>query len=284
MQKLVGKLARLGEGAPWIFKLMSHLYTSLAFALKSNTELLERSSSGFRDLVKQISTKTFSGKISGHQRHVNFAMKKAEKMVNKNNSTYLVNKTMQEELSFIADALKPDSGIKFKTPIAHLIPRTPTASIVGDSSLLACGRYSITLKFWWHFSFPENVVKQMLLHLKDNSDKSFISINCLEYFTINLNYCASLVAFATQKVNDDPHPVVLCVTDNASALDWTLHTSKKSRIGRALARFFCGLLIGSNIGVNAKWISTVKNEIADKISRLKKLTSTDPKSSSTHHT
>ena len=36
MQKLVGKLARLGEGAPWIFKLMSHLYTSLAFALKNN--------------------------------------------------------------------------------------------------------------------------------------------------------------------------------------------------------------------------------------------------------
>jgi hypothetical protein len=66
MQKLVGKLARLGEGAPWIFKLMSHLYTSLAFALKSNTELLERSSSGFRDLVNQISTKTFSGKISDH--------------------------------------------------------------------------------------------------------------------------------------------------------------------------------------------------------------------------
>ncbi len=67
MQKLVGKLARLGEGAPLIFKLMSHLYTSLVFALKSNTELLERSSSGFRDLVKQISTKTFSGKISDHQ-------------------------------------------------------------------------------------------------------------------------------------------------------------------------------------------------------------------------
>jgi hypothetical protein len=27
MHKLVGKLARLGKGAPWIFKLMSHLYT-----------------------------------------------------------------------------------------------------------------------------------------------------------------------------------------------------------------------------------------------------------------
>ncbi len=63
MQKLVGKLARLGEGAPWIFKLMSYLYTSLAYALKSNTKLLEKSYSKFRDLIKQISTKNYSGKI-----------------------------------------------------------------------------------------------------------------------------------------------------------------------------------------------------------------------------
>jgi len=60
MQKLVGKFARLGEGAPWIFKLMSHLYTSLAFALKTNTELLQESSSGFRELVNQITMKNFS--------------------------------------------------------------------------------------------------------------------------------------------------------------------------------------------------------------------------------
>jgi len=48
-----------------------------------------------------------------------------------------------------------------------------------------------------------------------------------------------------------------------------LHTCKKSMIGRALARFFCGLLIESNVGVNAKWISTTENAIADEISRLK---------------
>ncbi len=128
------------------------------------------------------------------------------------------------------------------------------------------------------------MVKQTPLHLKANSDETLISINCLEYFTIIVNYCASLVVFSTQKVNNDPHPVVLCVTDNTSGINWTLHTSKKSSIGRALARFFCGLLIGSNIGINAKWISTVKNEVADKILRLKKLTTTDSKSSSTHHT
>jgi hypothetical protein len=211
-------------------------------------------------------------------------MKKAAKMVNKHNHLYLVNRTMGDELNFIAHALKPDSGIKYETAIAHLIPRIPMASIVGNSLLLACGGYSITLKFWWHLSFPENVVKQTLLHLKDDLDESFISINCLEYVTIIVNYCASLVIFATREVNNDPHPVVLCVNDYTSALNWTLHTSKKSSIGQALARFFCGLLIGSNIGINAKWISAVKNKIADKISRLKKLITTDCKSSFTHHT
>jgi hypothetical protein len=40
-------------------------------------------------------------------------------------------------------------------------------------------------------------------------------------------------------------------------------------MGRTLVRFFCGLLIGSNVGVNMKWINTIKNVIADKISRFK---------------
>jgi hypothetical protein len=57
-----------------------------------------------------------------------------------------------------------------------------------------------------------------------------------------------------------------------------LHTSKKSNIGRALARFFCGLLIGWNVGVNATWISTIENVIADKILRLNAIIDTNPKS------
>ena len=272
MQKLVGKLAQLGEGAPWIYKLMSHLYTYLAFALKSNAEFLKNSSSGFREYVRQITTKSFSGKQSDHLRHVKFTMKKVAKMITRCNHNYRANQTMRDELNFLLHALSKNSGITFETPITHLIPRTPTASLVGNSLLTACGGYLITLKFWWHLTFPSSVVKRTLLHLKDNSDKSFISINCLEYVTIIVNYCASLVMFASQKVNNDPYPVVLCVTDNTSALNWTLHTSEKSMIRRALARFFYGLMIGSNVGVNAKCISTIENVIADKISRLKKLT------------
>ncbi len=59
MQKLIGKLAQLGEGAPWVLKLMSHLYTSLAYALKYNTKLLKKGSSVFRELCDQILTKIF---------------------------------------------------------------------------------------------------------------------------------------------------------------------------------------------------------------------------------
>ncbi len=205
-------------------------------------------------------------------------------MTKKHRQTYLFNPKMQDKLNFISNALSPNSGIKFKTPIAHLIPRTPTALIVGVSSLVTCGGYSITLKFWWHLLFPKEVVKRMLLHLKDNSNESFISINYLEYVTIIINYCASLVTFDTQGVGNDPYPVVLCVTDNTSALNWTLYMSKKLMFGQALARFFCRLLIGLHVGVNAKWIKTIENVIADKISRLKKLINTNSNSTSSSPT
>jgi hypothetical protein len=189
---------------------------------------------------------------------------------------------MRDELNFIKKALSQGSGIKFETAIGHLIPCMPTASIVGDSSLKACRAYSIKLKFWRHLSFPKEIVERTLLYLKNNKDDCFILINCLEYFIIIMNYCASLLVFETWKITNNPHPVVLCVTDNTSALNWTLHTSKKSIISSALARFFCGLLIGSNVGVNAKWISTIENVIADKISRFK-TTNLEPSSIPTYN-
>ena len=106
--------------------------------------------------------------------------------------------------------------------------------------------------------------------MKNNDNETFISINCLEYVTIIVNYCAAISAILEDDDIADPHLVVLCVTDNISAKNWTVHTSKKSIIGRALARFFCGLLIGSNVGINAKWISTLANKIADETSQIKK--------------
>ena len=107
--------------------------------------------------------------------------------------------------------------------------------------------------------FPDFIVKRTLLCLKNNKDETFILMNCLEYVTIIINYCVVITAISeSDDIINDPNPVVLCATDNISAKNWTPHICKKSIIGRALAMFFCGLLIGSGVEINATWISTVE--------------------------
>jgi hypothetical protein len=63
------------------------------------------------------------------------------------------------KIEFFCNKLKPDSGIEWETPIAHLIPRTPFAKTIGDSLLEGAGGFSITLGFCWHIHFPGEVVQ-----------------------------------------------------------------------------------------------------------------------------
>jgi hypothetical protein len=106
-------MARLGEGAPWIYKIMSHIYTSLAFALKQNKELLLACSPEFHKIVGNIEQKQFSGSQSELARELNFALKTAAKMVNHFKQVYVINETMRAEIDFIRQALREDSGISF---------------------------------------------------------------------------------------------------------------------------------------------------------------------------
>lgn len=150
-----------------------------------------------------------------------------------------------------------------------MIKRSPFAVTVGDSCLGGAGGYSITLGFWWHMEFPEAIKRRTLLFKKNNDEDDLISINVLEFVTVIINYCAALHIIQTSHVTDDPNPVLLNVTDNTSALNWTLHSCKSSKIGM-LGRFFCSLLINSPLGINSEWICTAENNIADDISRLKR--------------
>ncbi len=95
-------------------------------------------------------------------------------------------------------------------------------------------------------------------------------INILKFVTVIISYYASLHVFMTKSITNDPHPVLLNVTINASALSWTNHTCRKSKLGRLLAQFFCSLLINSPLGIDSQWISTDDNKIADNISQTKK--------------
>ncbi len=269
-QTLTGKLGHLAEGANWVFHLLTHLYASIAFALAQNRCLLTESSREFRGVVESLRTGSFPCSSKDQARHISFALKKAAKMVHHAKYKFRINTTMRQEIEFFRATLLPDSGITWETPIAHLIPRTPSASSFGDSSLQGAGGYSIELGFWWHIDFPQEVKERTLLFRSDNKDGKLISINVLEFVTVVINYCASLHVITTTKFTDDPYPVLLNVTDNSSSLSWTTGSCKKSKIGRLLARFFCSLLINSPLGINSQWISTTANVIADDISRLKK--------------
>ncbi len=114
IQKLVGKLARLGKGAPWIYKIMPHIYTSLAFALKQNKELMTNCSPKILNLLATIKKKQFNGRQCNIAKELNFALKTTVKLVNGHKQVYVINKTMQAELDFICQALQEDSGIVSK--------------------------------------------------------------------------------------------------------------------------------------------------------------------------
>ena len=266
--KMVGKLARLAEGAPWVCFLVSHLYRSIAHALAQNKHILEKSSHEFQELTKVFTDKNPKPTDEEHK-IIRFALKKAARMVHHIPMEYNIVPSMREEINFFAEYLKPESGVTWETPIAFLIERTPFASSYGDACLDAAGGYSIDLKFWWHVKFPAEVVLRTLKHLSDNKDGNLISINVLEFVVVIIDYCAALTIVMTENVTDDPHPVLLNVADNTSAHSWTMHTCKSSRLGRLLARFFCYLLMDSPLGINSKWIDTHDNFIADEISRLK---------------
>jgi hypothetical protein len=85
-------------------------------------------------------------------------MKHAAKLTHHASYQYNINKTMRYKIKFFCNKLKPDSGIKWEMPIAHLIPQTPFATTIGDSLLKGAGGFSTSLGFWWHICFPDEGV------------------------------------------------------------------------------------------------------------------------------
>jgi hypothetical protein len=237
------KLGHLAEGTHWVFHLMTHLYASIAYALTENKHLLADTSPEFCNICLSLKTGTFPCSAKDQVKHINFAMKKAAHLVHPTKFMYNINKTMCQEIEFFHEKLLLESNIAWKTLITHIIPQMPTFTSFGDSCLEGAGGYSILLDFWWHIPFPKAVKQCTLLHKRDNKDGLLISINVLEFVTVIIKYCAMLHIVTTTLVTNDPYPVWLNVTNNASALSWTTGACTKSKVGRLLAHFFCLLMI-----------------------------------------
>ena len=125
------------EGAPWVSHLMSHMYTSIAYALHGNTKYLKEASNDFRKLVANIERHRFSRKDNA-PKVVNFYLKQLAKSVHHCKNEYVINKTMRAEIEFFREALGGGSGDEWDTYIGLMIPRTPLAVQYGDSCLTAC--------------------------------------------------------------------------------------------------------------------------------------------------
>jgi hypothetical protein len=268
-QELTGKLGHLAKGTNWVFHLLTHLYVSIAYALSKNKRFLEDSSTEFQTLIKSLRSGYFFCNVKDQTHHISYTIKHSAKLVHQSRCQYNITKSMRQEIEFFREKLLPTSEICWESPIAHVIPRMPTFTTFDDSCLKGAGGYSLSLGFWWHLQFPEEVKLCTLLHKRDKADGLLILINVLEFVTVIINYCAALHRVLTKNPTSDPYPVLLNITNNASALSWTTGACRKSRIGRLLARFFCSLLINSPLGINSQWISTLHNAIADDISRAK---------------
>jgi hypothetical protein len=85
-----------------------------------------------------------------------------------------------------------------------------------DSLLEGAGGFSITLGFWWHIHFPDEVVQRTLQFRSNNNDGMLMLINVLEFEMVIINYCATLHVVRTSPITDDSNPVILNVTDNSS--------------------------------------------------------------------
>lgn len=267
---LAGKLARLGEAAPWVFHLMTFIYSSITNALRCNEKFLLKKDFRYQSFISSIKQLRRQPRAEENVKHLNFLIGKAARMKFKSSTRFNSNRSLNEEIELLRSWLDPASNISWDSPIHHIIKRSPFAVAAGDSCLFGGGGFSTKLRFFWHLTWPEWVRKRTKLYLPNNKKGDLISINVLEFIAIIINYVATLTVLQLEPhVTEDPYPVLLNLADNTSAIRWTNHACKDSLAGRALGRLFCMLLVNSDLGINAEWLSTTENVIADEISRLK---------------
>ncbi len=84
---------------------------------------MTESSAEFQDIVLAVRSNAFITPCKDLAQHTSFAMKHAAKLTYHASYQYNINKIIHYKIEFFCSKLKPDSGIKWEMPIAHLIPQ-----------------------------------------------------------------------------------------------------------------------------------------------------------------
>lgn len=287
IETLTGRLGHISETLPWLRFLLAHLYTSVVSVLGLSRAHLISTRKEFRDMLKELkdtvprvegsSTTAKASSLNACKRKRSFMLSITTKAVQKSRLPINMNKTLWQELRLIEQALSAD-WINKSRPIGHMIHRAPSGVGYSDSCLRAAGGFSICMKFWWYIEWPDHIQKRTLCFVKNNKDNKLVSINVLEYAALIINFIAAKYYFRTYHSDpSDPHPMVLLYADNFTAEAWAkLKQCKTSMIGRSLGRLQCALMMNNNVGLNVDHVTTKKNVIADRISRIKKETNVLP--------
>jgi hypothetical protein len=159
----------------------------------------------------------------------------------------------------------------WSTPIAHIIPRINDYTAFGDSCLHGAGGYSVKLQFWWHLRWDRKVQSH---HENDfacfihNADASHINI--LEFATIVINFIiAQTILVQQQSFSCHPHPTILLLSDNTSAISWCRKAANStSHKAKSIARLLAAHIIHSPLGLHTDHVRGEDNGIADRISRF----------------
>ena len=266
-EMLVGQLAYISNTALWLKHLMSHLYTSISAALKTNTTELVATNKQFREQLKIAREEEDADKRT-------FAQSESARKVHNFHRKHWILPTMHDELALIKKALSDDRINKW-SPIAHLIPNVEDAECHGDSSLDSAGGWSTDMQFWWWHDWGDDIKARTLRFIKNGKSKELICINCLEYATVLINYAACVCYWLIEgnsAAKNIPYPKVLIRADNKSSEFWATKGCKRSMVGRCLGRLQCAMMINNPVGLDTGHVTTKKNYIADYISRIKRET------------
>ena len=261
MENLVGKLGRIGQTYRPIYYIMPHLYASVAYALQENKYYMTTTSRRFHQLIKKA--KQRGATTEDDQRVVSHAIKAVVKRVHSASYKYRMPDTLNEEIGLLKRMIC-DKSISLATPIGHFVPRDYAFEAGADACKRSDGGWSTDLSFWWHLPFPAEVV--MRTYLPNNKNNDYVSINCLEMVCVVINFAAVIHCCAVDGINLSQYPVLLNWCDNTAATCWANYKCKTSLIGRQLGCLFVGLLMGTKLGIQVKWLPTKLNKIADAIS------------------
>ena len=69
---------------------------------------------------------------------------------------------------------------------------------------------------------------------------------------VTINMAAALCTCDHDGLDLSDHPVLLNVCDNLSAGDWLNFKCKTSLLGRAVGRYLIGMLMGTQLGIQAQ--------------------------------